>query len=60
MTGLLLWRFCVRCITFCGNCGKMEPFYSLVLAFGLNSALEGRRFDVVGKLPEEMGIMILR
>jgi hypothetical protein len=38
----------------------MEPFYSLVLAFGLNSALEGHLFDIVGKLPEEMGIMILR
>jgi hypothetical protein len=38
----------------------MEPFYSLVLAFGLNSVLEGRLFDIVGKLPEEMGIMILR
>jgi hypothetical protein len=38
----------------------MEPFYSLAFAFGLNSALEGRLFDIVGKLPEEMGIMILR
>jgi len=38
----------------------MEPFYSLVLAFGLNSALEGRLVDIVGKLPEEMGTMILR
>jgi hypothetical protein len=38
----------------------MEPFCSLVVAFGLNSALEGSLFDIVGKLPEEMGVMILR
>jgi hypothetical protein len=38
----------------------MEPFYSLVLAFGLNSALEESLFDIVGKLPEEIGVMILR
>lgn len=60
MTGLLLCRFCVRCITFRDSCWKMEPLYSLVLAFGLNSALEESLFDIVGKLPEEIGVMILR
>jgi hypothetical protein len=38
----------------------MEPFYSLVFAFGLNSVSEGCLLDIVGKLPEEMGIKILR
>ncbi|XP_023722864.1 uncharacterized protein LOC111872865 [Cryptotermes secundus] len=38
----------------------MEPFYSLAFAFGLNSLLEGDMFDIVGKLPEEISVMILR
>jgi hypothetical protein len=38
----------------------MEPFYSLMFAFGLSSILEDGLFDIVGHVPEEIGIMILR
>jgi hypothetical protein len=37
------------------------PFYSLMLyAFGVNTILSDNLVDMVGKLPEEIGIMILR
>jgi hypothetical protein len=38
----------------------MEPFYSLIFAFGMNSILEEGLFDIIGNVPEEVGIMILR
>jgi hypothetical protein len=38
----------------------MEPYYSLVFSFGLHGLLSGQLSDIVGKLPEEIGIMILR
>jgi hypothetical protein len=38
----------------------MEPHYSLVFSFGLYALLPDRPLDIVGKLPEEIGIMILR
>jgi hypothetical protein len=41
-----------------GNTEKMDHFTLLV--FGLSSALEGCIIDIVGKLPEEMSVSILR
>ncbi|KAJ9579164.1 hypothetical protein L9F63_024729, partial [Diploptera punctata] len=40
----------------------MESVYSLLLVMGVSSAaeLEENSYDIVGKLPTEIGIMILR
>jgi hypothetical protein len=38
----------------------MEPYYSLMFSFGLHAILSDKLVDIVGKLPEEIGIMILR
>jgi hypothetical protein len=43
-----------------GDLEKMEPFYSLTFSFGLHAVLSDKFVDIVGKLPEEIGIMILR
>jgi hypothetical protein len=43
-----------------GNLEKMEPYYSLMLSFGLNTISSENLVDIVGKLPEEISIMILR
>ncbi|PSN46999.1 hypothetical protein C0J52_17336, partial [Blattella germanica] len=51
----------------CSNTKKglrivMESFYSLLFVMGVNSVmeLENNYLDIVGKLPVEIGIMILR
>jgi hypothetical protein len=38
----------------------MEPYYSLVLSFGLHTVLSARLVDIVSEVPEEIGVMILR
>jgi len=42
------------------NPEKMEPYYSLVFSFGLHTMLSTRLVDIVGEVPEEIGVMILR
>jgi hypothetical protein len=39
---------------------KMEPYYSLVLSFGLQTVLSTRLVDIISEVPEEIGVMILR
>jgi len=39
---------------------KMEPYYSLVFSFGLHTVVSARLVDIVGEVPEEIGVMILR
>jgi hypothetical protein len=38
----------------------MEPDYSLVLSFGLQTVLSTRLVEILGEVPEEIGVMILR
>jgi hypothetical protein len=38
----------------------MESYFSLVFSFGLHELLSDQLEDIVGKLPEEIGVMILR
>jgi hypothetical protein len=38
----------------------MEPYYPLVFSFGMHTVLTTRLVDIVGKVPEEIGVMILR
>lgn len=39
---------------------KMEPYYSLAFSFGLHTVLSASLVDIVGEVPEEIGVMILR
>ena len=58
-----MWDFLFSLISISasGKLEKMESFYSpMVFPFGLHTMLSDQLVDIVGKLPEEIGIMILR
>ena len=58
---MLSFLFSLISISGSGNLEKMESFYSpMVFPFWLHTMLSDKLVDIVGELPEEIGIMILR